>query len=54
MKRVGPVNRDELFVAITWKILSRARFKIYAGKKCAIIFSKWLLLMFSKRFFLAL
>ena len=36
---VGPVNRDEFFVAITWKILSRARFKIQAGKKCAIMAS---------------
>ena len=27
MRRVGPVNWDEFFVAITWEILSRARFK---------------------------
>ena len=51
--QVGLVNRDEFFIAITWKILSWARFKIQAGKKCTITFSKCLLLMF-QRFFINL
>ena len=51
MRRVGPVNRDEFFVAITWKILSRGPgLKFRLLKSAPYFFSKWLLLMFQSFF----